>query len=104
MELSEELYNSLEEFIYKNEPKKSIPYALSILDLDNGKILYNKMKTLDKTPLYEIFASIGFGYTNFALYKCPLEIIYIIVIQLQTFTSYAIIEDETIFSYSLKIK
>lgn len=93
-----DLYNLIEDFINKSKPDDSIhSFAISYRDLDNGKILYNKMINNNKQH-YEIFGSNAMGYTCFALYKSLNNIIYMIVVSIQTPTHYVIINDESVFT------
>jgi len=95
MSLIEEQYNELEDFIQKTESENYIN-AISHYDLENGKNIYNLMKT-EKGPKYEIFGSDGCGYHCYALYKARNDNIYFIYVSIQTLKNWKLIESESFF-------
>lgn len=88
MNISEEMYDYLDNFIKDNEPSTSIyGFCISSRDLNNGKKIYKKLKSSEE-PAYEIFGSNGMGHTAFALYKSKEGITYVIRVSIDTPTNY----------------
>ena len=96
-QVDQKMYEYLDTFIAKNEPNfYLLEFAISYKDLRAGKKLFQKMKNSPKIG-YEIFGSNGMGYTSFALYQSKDQLIYLIVVNIQTPTNYIIIEKEDDF-------
>ena len=89
----------LDKFIASNQPcdaKNIHDFYISCRDLDDGKKLVERMATY-AAPYYEIFG--GCGYKSFGLYKSSENIIYLIVVDMQTPEQYMVINSASDFSY-----
>jgi hypothetical protein len=97
--LSEKQITYLEEFIDKNEERKSsdILSNVSMSDIINGLDTYKKMKSGEVEDKYFIFGENGMGYTVYSLYKSKCDKIYLIYVNMQTPTYYASIDSESEF-------
>ena len=97
--LSESKINYLEEFIEKTVERKSgdILSNIKIGDIICGLDTYKKMKNGEIQDKYIIFGENGWGYTVYSFYKAKNDKIYLIDVNMQTPTNYAIIESETEF-------
>jgi hypothetical protein len=74
--LSESNIELAERFILENEVK-TVNAALSIVDIENGKICYEEIKKMEPTS-YMLFGSNAYGMTSYGFYKARNEQIYII--------------------------
>jgi len=89
----------LDTFIASNQPchAKNVHYFdISCRDLNDGKKLFERMINY-QGPYYEIFG--GCGYKSFGLYKSSENIIYLIVVDLQTPEHCMIINSASDFNY-----
>ena len=85
--LSEAQVVELTEFISNNRPSKYDDYSISNFDLENGKEIYERMKT-EKGDIYEIFGSDALGYLCYSLFKDGKNKIYLISVSMDRLSSY----------------
>jgi len=83
-------YTHLDNFIANN--KSDFPISsISSYILKKGKEMYNEYKNLQNTnEIYKIFG--GTCYLSYGLYKSKENIIYLIVVNVQTITDYVIMD------------
>ena len=82
-------FQILDQLIANYKPHNSPhDFSISYADLAEGQKLFYRMEQYTE-PYYEIFG--GTGYNSFGLYKSSQNIIYVISVNLQTPTGYAII-------------
>jgi hypothetical protein len=82
-------FQILDKLIADYKPRDSPHYfSISYADLDEGQKLFYRMEKYT-APYYEIFG--GNGYNSFGLYKSSENKIYVISVDFQTPTGYAII-------------
>jgi hypothetical protein len=80
-------YQYLDDFIATNEPGYHMSCISSYI-LKKGKKIYNEMKiSQNKSAIYMCFGSTG--YTNYGLYRCKEQNIYLMVVNAEnTVTDY----------------
>jgi len=90
----------IDDFINKNEESNDIFCRISSRDLKNGKKIYNEMRNSLDTS-YSIFGSNGWGTTCFGLYKSKEQIIYLLLINIQSIIDYTIIDEKNEYKFNL---
>jgi hypothetical protein len=90
----------IDDFINKNEESNHIFCRISSRDLKNGKKIYNEMQNSLNTR-YSIFGSNGGGTTSFVLYKSKEQIIYLLLIYIQSIVDYTVINEKNEYIFNL---
>jgi hypothetical protein len=93
VQLDDSKKNELEQFILNNNPG-TYP-SISIPDYNTAKSYLEAIKN-DEPGSYYIFGSNGMGYICYAYYKALNSQIYVITVNIQSLSSYTLLDENDI--------